>query len=336
MRTIKKADKKLAILQLLGTSSQPLTGLKITRALAERGHTFSERTVRFYLQLLDEEGLTEAIGKKGRVITPRGRTELEGVSVLKRVGYMSAKIDQLTFQMNFDLALRTGKVVVNVALLPADLLQRYTTAICEVFECGYSMGTLVGLVPAGHRVGDMDVPAGMVGFCTVCSITLNGVLLKHGVPTRSLFSGLLQLQDGEPEGFAEVINYDGTTVDPLQLFIRGRMTDYDGAVKTGTGRIGAGFREVPAESYELVMGLTEKLTRIGLGGFLKIGRPSQPVLNIPVNEGCSGAIVIGGLNPVARLEESGEIIQARALAGLMEYNTLFHYEELPRRLRELG
>lgn len=335
MNTSKKSDKRLAILQLLGTSTQPLTGLKITRALAERGHTFSERTVRFYLQLLDEEGLTKAIGKKGRVITARGRTELEGVSVLKRVGYMSAKIDQLTFQMDFDLALRTGKVVVNVAIMPVDLLRHYATEICEVFQCGYSMGTLMGLIASGQSVGDMVVPDGMIGFCTVCSITLNGVLLKHGVPTRSLFSGLLQLRDGEPEGFAEVINYDGTTVDPLQLFIRGRMTDYDGAVKTGTGRIGAGFREVPAESYELVMGLTEKLNRIGLGGFLKVGRPSQPLLNIPVNEGCSGAIVIGGLNPVARLEESGEIIQAYALAGLMEYNTLFHYEELQHRLQDI-
>jgi len=331
----KKLDKKLAILEVLGSSTRPLTGLKITRALADGGHEMSERTVRFYLQLLDEEGLTEAIGKKGRIITTRGRSELEGASVLKRVGYMSARVDQLTFQMDFDLALRSGAVVVNIALVPVDLLLQYVNEICAVFEKGYAMGTLVGLVPPGQRIGDTVVPPGQVGFCTVCSITLNGVLLKHGVPTRSLFSGLLQLRDGEAEGFAEVINYDGTTVDPLQLFIRSRMTDYTGAVTCGTGKIGAGFREVPAASYDLVMGLTEKLTRIGLGGFMKVGRPSQPLLNIPVNEGCSGAIVIGGLNPVARLEEAGQSVQAYALAGLKEYNSLFHYEELEQRLREL-
>jgi hypothetical protein len=92
---------------------------------------------------------------------------------------------------------------------------------------------------------------------------------------------------------------------------------------------------VPAASYDLVMGLTEKLTRIGLGGFLAVGPPSQPLLNIPVNEGCSGAIVIGGLNPVARLEESGVAVQAYALAGLKEYNSLFPFDELEQRLRKL-
>lgn len=331
----KKLDKKLAILGILRGSARPLTGLKITRALEDSGHEISERTVRFYLQILDEEGLTEAIGKRGRVLTPRGRSELEGASVLKRVGYMSARIDQLTFQMDFDLALRSGSVVVNIALVSMDLLRQYARDICSVFEHGFAMGTLVGLVPSGQRVGEAVVPPGQVGFCTVCSITLNGVLLKHGVPTRSLFSGLLQMRNWEAEGFCEVINYDGTTIDPLELFIRGRMTNYTGAVNTGTGKIGAGFREVPAASYELVMGLTEKLKRIGLGGFLKVGRPSQPLLNIPVNEGCSGAIVIGGLNPVARLEEAGVSVMSYALAGLKEYNSLFHFDELEQRLREI-
>lgn len=335
MSTEHKLDKRLAILGVLGGASQPLTGLKITRALAAAGHEMSERTVRFYLQLLDEEGATQAIGKKGRVITEVGRSELEGASVLKRVGYMSARIDQLTFQMDFDLALRSGAVIVNVAFLPVDILRDFVDAICAVFEKGLAMGTLVGILRPGEEVGGRSVPDGQVGLCTVCSITLNGVLLKHGIPTRSLFSGLLQIRNGEPEGFAEVINYDGTTVDPLQLFIRSRMTDYAGAVARQTGKIGAGFREVPAASYDLVLVLSEKLTNIGLGGFMKVGRPSQPLLNIPVNEGCSGAIVIGGLNPVARMEESGVLVAAYALAGLKEYNTLFHYEELAQRLRTL-
>ncbi len=330
-----KHDKKLAVLRVLGASAKPLSGLKITRALAAAGLEMSERTVRFHLQALDDEGLTCCLGKRGRLLTPQGRAALEGASVLKRIGYMSARIDQLTFQMDFDLALRSGSVIVNVAIIELDVLRQFVAPICAVFERGYSMGTLMGLIPPGQQMGELVVPAGRVGLCTVCSITLNGVLLKHGVPTRSLFSGLLQLRDGEAEGFAEVINYDGTTIDPLELFIRGRMTDYTGAVETGTGRIGAGFREVPAGSYELVMGLTEKLDWIGLGGFLKVGRPSQPLLNIPVSEGCSGAIVIGGLNPVARLEEADVRVEAYAMAGLKEYNSLFRYDELAARLKRL-
>jgi len=58
-------------------------------------------------------------------------------------------------------------------------------------------------------------------------------------------------------------------------------------------------------------------------------------LNIPVSEGCSGAIVIGGLNPVARLEEADVRVEAYAMAGLKEYNSLFRYDELAARLKRL-
>ena len=38
------------------------------------------------------------------------------------------------------------------------------------------------------------------------------------------------------------VNYDGTSIDPLEVFIRSGMTDNIGVVKTGNGRIGASFR----------------------------------------------------------------------------------------------
>ncbi|MDO8473896.1 MAG: NrpR regulatory domain-containing protein, partial [Dehalococcoidia bacterium] len=73
--------------------------------------------------------------------------------------------------------------------------------------------------------------------------------------------------------------------------------------------------------------------RVGLGGFMRIGRAGQPLLDIPVNEGRFGAIVVGGLNPVAVLEETGFRARSRALAGLVSYDRLFRYEELPERVR---
>ncbi len=143
----------------------------------------------------------------------------------------------------------------------------------------------------------------MIGVGTVCSLTLNGVLLKHGIPTNSRFGGLLELADKKPIRFVGVIMYDGTSIDPLESLHPGRMTNYMGAIKTGNGRIGASFREFPAESRDTVEHLCEKLKRIGLGGLVTIGKPGQSVLDIPVSEGRIGAILIGGLNPVSILEE---------------------------------
>ena len=71
----------------------------------------------------------------------------------------------------------------------------------------------------------------------------------------------------------EIINYDGTSIDPLELFIRGGKTDYMGATKNGNGCIGIGFRELPSDSYDLVIELADKLLTIGLGAFMRIGIP---------------------------------------------------------------
>ena len=199
------------------------------------------------------------------------------------------------------------------------------------------MGTRMALLAPGEKVGQMVVPEGCVGIGTVCSITVNGVLVAHGIPTNSRFGGLLELREGRAVRFAEFINYDGTTIDPLEVFIRGGMTDYLGATKNGNGLIGASFREVPADSREHVLELGRQMERAGLGALFLVGWPGRPLLDIPVSEGRLGFVVVGGLNPVAILEEQGiRVCRTGALAGLMEFEQLFHYEELDERAAALG
>ncbi|MBU8902801.1 MAG: DUF128 domain-containing protein [Victivallales bacterium] len=335
MTSDKIEKKKLAILEVLKNSTSPLSGSKITESLNIAAYDISERTVRLYLQQLDNAGLTKSEGKRGRVITEDGRHEIGSSRILERVGYMSSKIDQMTYQMNFDLSLRSGTVVVNTTLVDREVLLGRIDQIKKVFSMGYAMGYLVGVLKPGEKIEDLTIPEGKVGLCTVCSITLNGVLLKHGIPVRSLFCGLMELYNYKAVRLAEIINYDGTSLDPLELFIRGGRTDYTGAISTGSGYIGIGFREFPAESYDIVVSLAEKLKMIGLGGFMEIGRAGQALFNIPVPEGCIGAVVVGGLNPVAILEENGIRVEAKALAGLLPFNQLIHYEELEGVLRNI-
>ncbi|MFZ5765160.1 MAG: DUF128 domain-containing protein [Thermodesulfobacteriota bacterium] len=331
----KTEKKELAILRLLQKNEAPLSSAKILEHLQAMGQEVSERTIRHYFKILDEKGLTENLGKRGRVITPLGLKELNKARVYDKVGFLETKIDQLTYRMTFDLTRRSGTVIVNISLIDKETLARTAHLICRVYEAGYSMGAMMGLFPPGERVGDMIIPADMIGFGTVCSITLNGVLLAHGVPIHSSFGGLLELRNRKPMRFVEIIKYDGTSLDPLEVFIRSGMTDYAGAIRNGNGRIGVGFREVPADSRDRVIDLIEKLKDAGLGGFLLVGWPGQPLLEIPVQEGRTGIVVIGGLNPVAILEETGTRIKSRAMAGLVEYERLFHYAEMAERIRTL-
>lgn len=331
----KTEKKRLAILGILREANGPLGSSKITERLVAAGHEISERTVRFYMQATDEEGLTRNGGRKGHSITGRGLEELENARIIEKVGFLAAKIDQMTYRMNFDLSKKKGTVVVNVSMLDKSRMADAVPLIKRVFAAGYAMGRLITLFPSGARVGESTVPDGMIGIGTVCSITLNGVLLTHGIPTYSRFGGLLEMQDYRPTRFVEIIHYSGTTLDPLEVFIRSGMTDYDGATRNGNGRIGASFREVPAESRDQVTRLARQLEDVGLGGFMTIGWPGQPVLEIPVNQGQVGAVVIGGLNPAAILEERGIKADSRALAALAEYETFFPYDELDERAHEL-
>ncbi len=115
------------------------------------------------------------------------------------------------------------------------------------------------------------------------------------------------------------------------------MTDYVGATQSGNGLIGASFREVPADSREHVLGLAAQMDEAGLGAIYVVGWPGQSLLEIPVSEGRLGMIVVGGLNPVAILEEKGvPVYRTGALAGLIEYSRLFPYQELAERARELN
>jgi HTH-type transcriptional regulator, global nitrogen regulator NrpRI len=326
--------KQQAILKVLKEAEKPLSSAKICEELEALGHEISQRTIRFYLQKLDQEGLTQNLGKRGRRITSDGLREIETYRIIERVGFLSAKIDQMTYQMGFNLNTRSGTVVINVTVVDPHDLAKCLPMIAKVYADGYAMGQFATFLEPGERIGYIKVPEGMIGIGTVCSITLNGVLLNHGIPTVSRFGGLLELRDRKPTRFVEIIMYEGTSIDPLEVFIRSGMTNYLGAIKNGNGLIGASFREVPADSTERVEELARKLDKIGLGGFLRVGKPGQALLDIPVNEGRAGAIVIGGLNPVAIFEETGVRVYSRALAGLIDFQRLFHYEELSGRLEK--
>jgi repressor of nif and glnA expression len=325
----KTEEKRLAILKTLRDASGAVGSSKITERLSAMGHDMSERTVRFHLLELDKDGFTENLGRNGRAITAKGLSELESSQSYEKVGFLSAKIDQMTYKMNFDLAKRTGSVVMNVSLIDRQDLHKSIPSIQSVFASGYAMGTLMALLAPGEQVGQMVIPDGSVGIGTVCSISVNGVLVSHGIPTNSRFGGLLELRDHKAVRFAEFINYDGTTIDPLEVFIRSRMTGYVGATRNGNGLIGASFREVPADSRDHVAALGQEMKQVGLGGLFMLGWPGRPLLDIPVSEGRLGLVVVGGLNPVAILEEQGvRVYRTGALAGLMQYERLFNYQEL--------
>jgi repressor of nif and glnA expression len=332
-REDRKHRHRLEILNALRKSDRPLSSSAIAELLTGAGYMLSERSIRLYLMELSNEGLTISHGHRGHTISEKGLAELRVAQTIQRVGYLSACIDEMTYKMTFDLERRTGTVVVNTSVVNPHDLAASLPSVCQIFQKGFAMGTRIALLEPGERIGDLQIPTGKIGFCTICSITLNSVLLKHGIPTTSRFGGLLEIRNGQPFRFAEIIHYDGTSVDPLEVFIRGRMTDYRGAITTGNGLIGASFREIPEDARDVAKRLSDEMAGIGLGSVMAIGLPAQPLLGIPVTPGRVGVLVMAGLNPIAILEEMGYQMYSRALSGLLDFSRLITLEELPGALQ---
>jgi len=320
--------RNAAILRALDKAGRPLGATQIARELEIMGIDVSQRTVRYHLTELDQQGLTRSAGHKGRELTAQGHAELRSSFVVEKVGFISAKVDELACQMTFEPRTRRGTIILNISTVPVSQIGNALAEITAVFEAGLSMGQYAAIAAPGGWLGSFHVPDDRFAIGTVCSVTINGVLLAAGIPATSLFGGLLELVDGRPARFTEMIYYNGTSLDPLEIFIRGHMTSVRDAVRTGNGVVGASFREIPAVSVPKVRKICARLEAIGLGGVLEVGKPNRPLLEIPVAEGRAGVVVVGGLNPLAAAEEAGIETHNKALTSLFDFSGVRRFAEL--------
>ena len=243
---IKTRRRTIAILRLVGQSETGLGSERIARDLGMAGIRISERAVRNYLVQTDILGWTVNLGRRGRQLTEKGRAELERALVVDKVGFIAAKVDTLSYQMDFDIETRQGMIILNISTVDTRDFDAAMRVMGKVYQSRLGMGNLVAVAKGGERLGRFSVPHGMIGIGTVCSVSLNGILLRANITTTSRFGGLLEVEGTNPTRFTEIINYDGSSLDPLEIFIRSGMTSVMQASKSGSGVLGASFLQVPA------------------------------------------------------------------------------------------
>jgi repressor of nif and glnA expression len=322
--------KVFAILRVLSDSQEALGARIIARRLKDLGVELGERAVRYHLKLMDERGLTRLVGRDGRLITEAGVEELKSALVRDKVGFTISKIELLAFRTDFDLERHTGLIPVNVSFFNRKNFRKALSAMAPAFEAGLCVSDLVAVAHEGETIGGLIVPQGKVALATVCSIVVNGSLLKAGVPMDSKFGGILQIRDHKPRRFVELIHYAGSSLDPSEVFIMAKMTSVAEVTRVGDGKLLANFREIPALCRPIAEEVVAKLNEAGLNGVLVMGNTSEPVCEIPVELNRIGMILLGGLNPVAAAEEVGIEAENRAMSTIIEYQSLIKFRELLR------
>jgi repressor of nif and glnA expression len=320
--------KVVSILKVLGEQQEPLGARLVARRLKDYGVELSERAVRYHLKLMDERGLTKAIGKDGRLLTEQGIEETRNALARDKIGFALSRIEALAFRTSFDWEKCSGLVPVNVSFFPKEGFDKALGAMKKAFNAGLCVSELVAVASEGGKLGEIAIPQGKIGFATVCSIIINGSLLKAGVPLESRFGGILQIRNHKPTRFVDFIDYAGSTLDPSEVFIKARMTSVGETVSSGDGKILANYREIPALCHPVADNIVTKLREAGLGGLIVMGEPSQPVCEMPIALNRVGMVLMGGLNPVAAAEEQGIEAENLAMSTVMEYRDLINFKEV--------
>jgi len=287
---------------------------RLSELMAERGFVLSDRAVQYYLSYLDSMGFTEKIGNLGRILTPIGLDETDNALVDDRIGFIISKLERLAYRSTFDPTTGTGDVAYNLSIVREEFIEKTKLAYDEVAQsgCGFF---------SSYRIIDSDprVPPGSVGFMTICSISMDGVFQRNGIPVKMAFGGRLEVDQGKPCRFNDLIGYRGTTIDPLELFISSGLTSISNYSRTKTGIVLANIREVPSAAKKQV---EETINQMNSCGFIFPVTMGNQVFNLPNNPFRLSIVAFSGMNYIGNAVENNIDIKTEIGAGNIPFSKL--------------
>jgi HTH-type transcriptional regulator, global nitrogen regulator NrpRI len=314
--------KLLAILKTLNNSSQPLGSYTIASRLKREGITLSERTVRYHLKQADAHGYTQSFGRGGRMITDEGRQEIKQARAVQHIGNVIDKLKMLAFQTTYSPEKRTGLIPINTSIIDKKDFKKALGIMKSAFKARICVSDLVAVAQEGQKLGSVVVPFGKIGLATVCSVAVNGVLLKAGIPTEYKFSGMLEILNSRPLRFVAAIDYAGTSLEPSEEFIRSGITGVNDVVRTGNGKGLGVFRTIPLPAKSAAEEKLARLKDAGIGGVYPLGGSHEPLFQVSIEMNRAGMVQLNGLNPAAAAVEAGIDIENFAGSGLIDYAQL--------------
>ena len=131
------------LLRVLEKQQDAVGSAELARQLLSHGIELSERTVRYYLKSLDENGFTEVHGKRGRTITEKGKQELNHAFVSDRVNFVISRIDSLSFLTDFNIETMKGNIILNISFFPEKRIRDALRIMADIFASPYSMSNKI-------------------------------------------------------------------------------------------------------------------------------------------------------------------------------------------------
>jgi repressor of nif and glnA expression len=236
--------------------------------------------------------------------------------------FVNHNIEDFAIQVTFDPTAGEGNVVYNLSLIRKEDFDFAVSVLKDANKTGVSVSGLVKFLASGEKISDFVIPKGCTGICTMCSITFDGLLIRRGVPVNPIGGGVVEIENRTPIRFTDMILYEHTTIDPLQVLMSHKTTSVTNVMRMGSGSLLANIREFHMEAEPLVGEVLDELSSSSYSGILDVGMPNIPLLGVPVNPEFIGIAAIGGTNPMAAIREGGRWVQTNSLKGLMDISEL--------------
>ncbi len=242
--------------------------------------------------------------------------------------FIISRIENMMYEVTFDPLKRNGKIIVNISIVNESDFKKVIGFIRQAVNSGLSVSPYIKIIREGEKFGNLTIEKGKVGLATTCSITIDGVLLKAGVPVKPKFGGVVEIIEGSPLRFTEILSYDSTTIDPLDVLMSQELTSVSEMINTGSGKILANLREAPMTSRDKIERVLESLVEAGFSCILELGEPNNDILGVKVGRDKLGIVVIGGMNPMALIQENGIYIDTQEMSKLLDIEEMIHIDEL--------
>ncbi|AMD16741.1 membrane protein [Methanobrevibacter sp. YE315] len=246
-------------------------------------------------------------------ITSKVRNSLKPVThdIQPKISFLLSKTWNLIQQVDFNIETRKGDIISNVSYIDKDDLDSALNIMEETYISSPKY------INPYYKIIKHPDDDDKIGIATICSLSIDGILIDNGIMSNPKYGGLLELT--EPPLFIELISYNGSTEDPHNIFLSKNMTSIS---KTGKPqKILASFKEIPYISRDYSVHLLDILKNIGFSIY-KIGKPRELTYNAKADNYNFGVVTGSGLNSIGALKEKGMDVEIKAIEKLLPFEKM--------------
>ena len=228
-----------------------------------------------------------------------------------KIPFLLSKSWNLIQQVNFDVEKRKGNIVSNVSYLKRNDVDDALDIMEETYNDNPKY------INPYYKLIKHPIDDDKIGIATICSLSIDGILINNGIMSNPKYGGLLELT--EPPLFIELISYNGSTVDPHKIFLSKNMTSISS--ESSPKKILASFKEIPYIARDYAVELLDTLNKIGFSIY-KIGKPREVTYNAKAENYNFGVVAGSGLNSIGAVRENGIDIEVKAIEKLVPFEKM--------------